>query len=57
MGLDKTVDTYIEEHETWQSELTLLRKLAKSHNLEETIKWGRASVCFRRQEYSRDWCI
>ena len=40
MGLDKTVDTYIEKHETWQSELTLLRKLAKSHNLEETIKWG-----------------
>ncbi|PWL31826.1 DUF1801 domain-containing protein [uncultured Roseivirga sp.] len=40
MGLDKTVDTYIEKHETWQSGLTLLRKLAKSHNLEETIKWG-----------------
>jgi len=33
------VDQYIDENEKWQEELTILRKLMQSINLDETIKW------------------
>ncbi len=36
----KTVDDYIEAAEPWQDELIRLRKILRSTDLEETVKWG-----------------
>lgn len=36
----KTVDDYIEAAEHWQDELIRLRKILRSTDLEETVKWG-----------------
>jgi uncharacterized protein YdeI (YjbR/CyaY-like superfamily) len=35
-----TVDEYIESTESWQAELIRLRKVLRSTDLEETVKWG-----------------
>ena len=36
----KTVDEYIESTESWRAELTRLRKILRSTDVEETVKWG-----------------
>ncbi|MEM7168163.1 MAG: DUF1801 domain-containing protein [Planctomycetota bacterium] len=36
----KTVDEYIAKEELWQPELTRLREILNSTELEETVKWG-----------------
>lgn len=40
MKRHETVDDYIESAEQWQAELTRLRKILRSTDLEETVKWG-----------------
>lgn len=39
------VEKYLERHEKWRKELTELRELMLSYNLEETIKWGSPVYC------------
>jgi len=40
MKRSKTVDEYIESTEKWRAELIRLRKILRSTDLEETVKWG-----------------
>jgi uncharacterized protein YdeI (YjbR/CyaY-like superfamily) len=40
MKRHKTVDGYIDDAESWQPELIRLRKILRSTDLEETVKWG-----------------
>ena len=40
MARDQSVTAFITRNSHWQSELTLLREIALSHELKETIKWG-----------------
>ena len=41
----KSVDEYIENHTQYSEELTILRDLISSTELEETIKWGAPTYC------------
>ena len=45
MKQHKTVDEYIENAAYWQDELTRLRKILNSTDLQETVKWG--GPCYR----------
>jgi len=38
--MTKNVDEYLEKHEDWRDQLTVLRRLLRKIPLEETIKWG-----------------
>ncbi|MEO0477843.1 MAG: YdeI/OmpD-associated family protein [Planctomycetota bacterium] len=42
----KTVDEYIEAHPDWVAELEKLRRILRSTDLEESIKWGAPSYGF-----------
>ena len=46
MKRHNTVDDYIEAAEHWQDELIRLRKILKSTNLHETVKWGAPCYTF-----------
>ena len=40
MKRHKTVDAYIEDSDEWQEQLTRLRAILNSTELQETVKWG-----------------
>lgn len=40
MQSGKSVDAYIQKHQRWHRELTLLREMLLDTALEETVKWG-----------------
>ncbi len=40
MELHKSVQDYLEHHQSWKKELVLLRDLLKETELEECVKWG-----------------
>lgn len=49
MGKIESVDQYLESHPKWKKELTALREVFLSYNLEETIKWGAPVYVFEEK--------